>query len=137
MITELDQLRREVQVYESIAEKLVELSNEINNKKLSGILETLGCNIVAAGRINKSIIKSTADKLCQDIEVICVFNFNFMPTIIINRKDRECYGVYIKGRKDLGVGVGCTSVFALQDLRKNVRILAKNKKGPENNPDPK
>jgi PHP family Zn ribbon phosphoesterase len=120
MITELEQLRREVQVYESIAERLFVLAQSTNNKDLNGILEQLNHHLIAAGRPNKTLIRSEVDRLCQDIEVICVFNFSFMPTIVFNRKHRECYGAYIKSRKDLGIGIGPTSILALQDLRKKM-----------------
>lgn len=120
MLTELEELRKESQAYDIAFDRLVELNIKQPNKELLSIINILNNR--------KYLYQDKYEKALNDIDSICTRILKFHPHIIINRKHKNCYGVYIKNKKDIGVGIGKNQISAILDLLNKCKSFVKSLK---------
>lgn len=123
-LSELEQLRRENIALNDIVDRLIDFNKKEKNSNIDGILKLLNVQLQISDNSNKFILNQV-EKLLLDIEAMINQNFNFKPIIIMNRKNIKCYGVYIKNKKEIGIGVGINSTSALEDLKYKCRKYIK------------
>jgi hypothetical protein len=124
-LTELQKLRKENAALYAIVDKVIDFNKKENNKNIKGMLDTLNHQLSSIIYSNHYIILNQYEKLSLDIEAMIDQNFNFNPIIILNRKNRTCYGTYVKGRKDIGIGVGFNPIESISDLKIKCRKYIK------------